>query len=387
MSTPTATSSTTATTRAPTRSRHSTSTRFPYSPVFRTTADETVKAPAWLNDRTMYHNRGDSTFVGENSEYGDFFGLDDLFTERPEVVDGMVDIFETWVTDVGIDGFRIDTAKHVNIEFWQKFGPGPPGPRRQRKATTTSSCSARCSTRTPPSCRATRPRASSRRRSTSGSRPGPRPSPRFSAATDELRDLFALDDYYTDADSNAYSLPTFLGNHDIGRIGRFIAQANPGARRRAAGPRQAGPRADVPRPRHAGRVLRRRAGLHRRRRRQGRAAGHDAEPGRLLQRRRPDRDERHDGRRELRRGAPALRVPRRPRRAQGRPPGAAQRRPGPSLLDERGRHLRVLADRRRRGDRVRRRAQQRRDREDPGDPDVLGRRRLQRDLAGRRSAT
>ena len=56
---------------------------FPYDPVFRTAADETVKAPAWLNDRTMYHNRGDSTFVGENSEYGDFFGLDDLFTERP----------------------------------------------------------------------------------------------------------------------------------------------------------------------------------------------------------------------------------------------------------------------------------------------------------------
>ncbi len=50
-----------------------------------------------------------------------------------------------------------------------------------------------------------------------------------SAGTDNLRDLFALDDHYIDADSNAYSLPTFLGNHDMGRIGRFIAQANPGA--------------------------------------------------------------------------------------------------------------------------------------------------------------
>ncbi|MEZ5478079.1 MAG: hypothetical protein R3E95_11540 [Thiolinea sp.] len=27
------------------------------------------------------HNRGNS-FTGENSVYGDFFGLDDLFTER-----------------------------------------------------------------------------------------------------------------------------------------------------------------------------------------------------------------------------------------------------------------------------------------------------------------
>ena len=54
---------------------------------------------------------------------------------------------------------------------------------------------------------------------------------------------------------------------------------------------------------HAGRLLRRRAGLHRRRRRQGRTAGHDAEPGRLLQRRRPDRHDRDHGRRELRRDA------------------------------------------------------------------------------------
>ena len=41
------------------------------------TADATAKAPAWLNDRTLYHNRGDSTFAGESSEYGDFVGLDD----------------------------------------------------------------------------------------------------------------------------------------------------------------------------------------------------------------------------------------------------------------------------------------------------------------------
>ena len=37
-----------------------------------------------------------------------------------------------------------------------------------------------------------------------------------------LSDLFAGDDYYTDTDSNAYDLPTFLGNHDMGRIGNFV---------------------------------------------------------------------------------------------------------------------------------------------------------------------
>ena len=79
--------------------------------------------PAWLNDVTLYHNRGDTTFVGEDSQYGDFFGLDDLFTEHPTVVNGMIDVYKTWIRDFGVDGFRIDTMKHVNDEFWQKFGP------------------------------------------------------------------------------------------------------------------------------------------------------------------------------------------------------------------------------------------------------------------------
>ena len=41
------------------------------------------KSPAWLDDVTLYHNRGDSSFTGESDTFGDFFGLDDLFTEHP----------------------------------------------------------------------------------------------------------------------------------------------------------------------------------------------------------------------------------------------------------------------------------------------------------------
>ena len=37
-----------------------------------------------------------------------------------------------------------------------------------------------------------------------------------------LGDFFAKDDWYTDADSNAYQLPTFLGNHDMGRASMFL---------------------------------------------------------------------------------------------------------------------------------------------------------------------
>src|SRR5690606_8882541 len=58
-------------------------TSFPYTPVWREPSDASVKVPDWLDHPTMYHNRGDSTFEGESSEYGDFAGLDDLFTERP----------------------------------------------------------------------------------------------------------------------------------------------------------------------------------------------------------------------------------------------------------------------------------------------------------------
>ena len=72
---------------------------------------------------SLYHNRGDTTFVGENSLYGDFFGLDDLFTEDPRVVDGIIDIYKFWIRDFRIDGFRMDTMRHVDDAFWQKFAP------------------------------------------------------------------------------------------------------------------------------------------------------------------------------------------------------------------------------------------------------------------------
>jgi pullulanase-type alpha-1,6-glucosidase len=200
---------------------------FPYTPVFPTDADRTVKKPAWLNDRTLYHNRGDSTFAGESSEYGDFFGLDDLFTERPEVVDGMVDIYRTWVRETGIDGFRIDTVKHVNLEFWQRFVPELEGYAARvgnddffMFGEVFSGDPAFTSTYT-----------------TAGRLPAVLDFPFQEAARgfagqgspQRLRDLYAADDRYLDADSNAYALPTFLGNHDMGRIGGFVGRDNPGA--------------------------------------------------------------------------------------------------------------------------------------------------------------
>ncbi|MEY2444949.1 MAG: hypothetical protein QOE00_1529, partial [Ilumatobacteraceae bacterium] len=192
---------------------------FPYTPVFNSAADATAKTPAWLNDPTLYHNRGDSTFAGESAEYGDFVGLDDLFTEQLKVEQGMEDVYKTWV-DFGIDGFRIDTAKHVNIGFWQKFSPailqearavGTPkffmfgevfdaNPAFQSIYSTTAKLPATLDFG-----------FQSAAVSVTNGKP-----------TTFLSDVYAGDDYYTDTDSNAYDLPIFLGNHDMGRIGNFV---------------------------------------------------------------------------------------------------------------------------------------------------------------------
>ena len=91
----------------------------PYLPA----GEEAAKVPAWLNDPIYYHNRGNSAWYSEARLDGDFAGLDDLFTEHPRVIEGFIDIYGAWIDDYGVDGFRIDTARHVNPEFWQAFVP------------------------------------------------------------------------------------------------------------------------------------------------------------------------------------------------------------------------------------------------------------------------
>ncbi|MEU4514049.1 Alpha-amylase precursor [Nonomuraea coxensis DSM 45129] len=198
---------------------------FPYTPV---PVDGVVKKPAWLNDVTMYHNRGDSTFAGESSQHGDFSQLDDLWTERPEVVQGMIDIYRTWVRETDIDGFRIDTAKHVNMEFWERFSPALHGYAAKlgnerffmfgEVYSSDPSETSRYSTRGGMDATLDFPFQEAARSYGGGT-----------ADASRLSRLYAADDSYTDADSDASSLPTFLGNHDMGRIGRFLAQDNPGA--------------------------------------------------------------------------------------------------------------------------------------------------------------
>jgi len=56
---------------------------------------------------------------------GDFpGGLKDVATEDPEVRATMIDAYARWVELADFDGFRIDTVKHVEHEFWQEFSQG-----------------------------------------------------------------------------------------------------------------------------------------------------------------------------------------------------------------------------------------------------------------------
>ncbi|MGB0384249.1 MAG: pullulanase-type alpha-1,6-glucosidase [Ardenticatenaceae bacterium] len=201
---------------------------FPYTPVV---ADgEPLKNPAWLNDPLNYHNRGNTSFTNENSIYGDFFGLDDLFTAKKEVTDGMIDIYKHWIEEFGVDGFRIDTTKHVNMEFWQLFGPEIEAAAKAEGIDHFFAFGEVYDQQYGPSFLSefsTKGKLQSTidfafqleaRNFASKSEP-----------TDNLKTLFEMDDYYIDANSNAYAMPTFIGNHDMGRIGYFLAQDNAGA--------------------------------------------------------------------------------------------------------------------------------------------------------------
>ena len=88
--------------------------------------NRSLKKPAWLNDVTRYHNRGDITFDSCSPacfEQGDFFGLDDIFTEQPFVVNGLAEVFGEWIRQFKVDGFRVDTAKHVDRAFFERWAP------------------------------------------------------------------------------------------------------------------------------------------------------------------------------------------------------------------------------------------------------------------------
>ncbi|MFK4110216.1 pullulanase-type alpha-1,6-glucosidase [Streptomyces sp. NPDC002176] len=197
---------------------------FPRTPTLRSRD----KVPAWLNDPAMYHNRGDSTFAGESAEYGDFSGLDDLWTERPEVVSGMEKIYQRWVRDFAVDGFRIDTVKHVDMDFWTQWATALDKYAAERGRKNFFMFGEVYSADTS----VTSPYVTRGRLDATLDFPFQDAARAYASQGGSAKKLAGVfgDDYkYTTDKANAYEQVTFLGNHDMGRIGSFLKQDDPKA--------------------------------------------------------------------------------------------------------------------------------------------------------------
>jgi alpha-amylase len=183
-----------------------------------------TKSPAWLNDLSNYHNVGSvSNCWGEGSceQLGDFYSLDDIATEKPVVYNGWADVYGKWIKDYGLSGFRVDTARHVDDNFFKNWSPqidvaaksvgindftifgevwdvNPINLMnyiRRNKIQTVLDF----------------PFQRSAAEFASG----------YSDAT-TIENLFSYDDLYTTATTSAANMVTFLGNHDMGRAGKII---------------------------------------------------------------------------------------------------------------------------------------------------------------------
>jgi glycosidase len=206
--------------------RKLTNPAYAYTPTV-SDGEKHVKKPDWLNDPIYYHNRGDSTFKGESSLMGDFFGLDDLFTENPRVIRGFIDIYGRWIDDYGIDGFRIDTEQHVNSQFWRQFVPAMLKRARARGIPHFHIFGEVFTSEMDPAHTAANTRADGL--------PAVMDYP-FEravidvvggAGTDELAKLFRADAIYEGGPKAALGLPTFVGNFDAGRLAYFTRKAVP----------------------------------------------------------------------------------------------------------------------------------------------------------------
>ena len=189
-----------------------------------------AKVPAWLNDPVYYHNRGDEDGSGQSLTGGDFSGLDDLMTEHPRVLRGMIDIYGAWIDGYGIDGFRLDTERHVEPAFWRGFVPAMMARAHARgipnfhifgevsMETVDPATTARHSREDGVASMLDYPLAQAVRLTVAGD-----------AGTDLLAELFANDVLYEGGAATAQTLPTFVSNHDKGRFGWFVQRAFPAA--------------------------------------------------------------------------------------------------------------------------------------------------------------
>ncbi len=86
---------------------------------------EVTPRPALFADEASYNKRGKVLDWNDADQVvnGDFpqGGLKDLRTTSPEVRAELIRIYAAWIERLDIDGFRLDTLKHVEATFWREF--------------------------------------------------------------------------------------------------------------------------------------------------------------------------------------------------------------------------------------------------------------------------
>jgi glycosidase len=77
------------------------------------------------NLTNLWHNYGDIDSYDNAQEVtlGWLDGLNDLRTETPYVRTNMINIYEYWINQIGLDAFRVDTVLEVDHGCWQTFCP------------------------------------------------------------------------------------------------------------------------------------------------------------------------------------------------------------------------------------------------------------------------
>ena len=186
---------------------------------------ESAKSPAWLNDLSNYHNVGDmSRCWGEGSctQLGDFYGLDDLATEKEVVYKGLVDIYGQWVKKYGFVGFRVDTARHVDNDFFKNWSPGI-NQQASEVGINNFTIFGEVWDINPINLVGY---IRDKGLQTALDFPFQRTAVQFASGYSDagvMANLFDSDDLYTTQNSTANNLVTFLGNHDMGRVGFLIS--------------------------------------------------------------------------------------------------------------------------------------------------------------------
>ncbi len=79
-----------------------------------------LRYPPPFDNLDLFHAHGPIDWnVSQSVILGELYNLDDLNTELPQVREYLTQAFKNLITAMNCDGFRVDTTRHVEPEFWR----------------------------------------------------------------------------------------------------------------------------------------------------------------------------------------------------------------------------------------------------------------------------